>query len=203
MATLLHQRPRTRNSYVTLDEERMVQFALCVGSPGMSPEFLGRLARDKFVDLKIPNGVRERTTQELIWLVGDIDDRLNRKKIPHRETVVLRIKNEKRLEELTAVGVTVFDRNGLHFEWEPLIKDWPTLLDFGLALLIDPNRPFGDRLYRCQWSECLGFFLSIPSKKQGSFRWRYCCEEHYKDADREKVAERVRRHRANQARMKK
>jgi hypothetical protein len=202
MTALLHDHPKSTDSYVTHDEPRLVEFALAVGSPAISDDYLGRLARDRFCDLKIPRAVRQRTEQELAWLMGATPKpSTKREKILEREKVISRIRDDGRLNDLTAVSETNFSRLGLRFQWEPEIKGWPQLLDFGLALLIDSSRPYGNQLYRCTYSECRRFYLSLPTKKQGSRRTRYCCEEHYKEADKAKVSERVAKHRERQRKL--
>jgi hypothetical protein len=70
----------------------------------------------------------------------------------------------------------------------------PGALAFTLWLLLDPQRPFGSDLCRCQYSACRQFFFRRPAKGGiGAPRRRYCSDGHAKAADTEQAAERMRR----------
>lgn len=68
----------------------------------------------------------------------------------------------------------------------------PGAIAFGLWLLLDPKRPFGRDLCRCQYSECLQFFFKRPAAGGvGAPGRRYCSASHAELGDREKARARM------------
>jgi hypothetical protein len=76
------------------------------------------------------------------------------------------------------------------------------MVDYALAILLDDTQPYGKLFSRCHLDGCRRFFIAEKPKKQGQYRYRYCSPEHQKDADKTKVAERVKRFRERQKESK-
>lgn len=65
-----------------------------------------------------------------------------------------------------------------------------TALRYAIVLLLDERLGLGRRLGHCQLKSCGRFFLADVEAK-GRIRRRYCSNEHMREADRAKGAERV------------
>lgn len=188
-----HHQRKQREYRVTLDEREVVRFVCGVGSLGVSDWYIG--SRFGIADGPgISDEIRKLTERELDQIRNDAEVPFGGKLIRERKLVAARIEHDGRLHELTARGV--LHRDGLRFDWQPEITDPITLIDYGLALLLDTSRPWGAWLCRCAWTSCNRFFWSEPPKTQGKRRIDYCSDECYRDKQASTAAERQRRHRA-------
>lgn len=180
---------------MTLDEREVIRFVCGVGSLRVDDWYLG--ARFGMTDgLGLADAVRKQTERELDHIRLDGEAPFGRKSVREHGLVAARIAHDGRLENLTARGV--LQRDGLRFDWQPEIADPITLIDYGLALLLDKSRPWGAWLCRCTWAPCDRFFWSEPPKTQGKRRTDYCRDECYDEKQSSTAAERQRRHRAKQ-----
>lgn len=53
-----------------------------------------------------------------------------------------------------------------------------------VALLLDPNRPFGKRLHLCGKQDCTRWFITEHSRGGNRRAARYCCKEHRIEQDK-------------------
>ena len=113
---------------------------------------------------------------------------------PRREEAVMRGLRDRDFSAkmLFAPIATFSTEQGLQLEQRPMFLDVRAALDYILALLLDRSRPYYGRVHRCALASCNVFFISAQDGP-GTARYRYCCEEHQKAADRLLSAERVRR----------
>lgn len=73
---------------------------------------------------------------------------------------------------------------------------------YGLSLLFDVGRPYGNRLRRCALDDCRKFFIS-EARGAGGPLPRYCCEEHQVAADKVRAVFRAQRARNEAKKSKK
>ena len=168
-------------------------FAMRVGNPRFPVDLIKQLTVGDAKGVRfaaIPDALRKQTEQELDALASHVKAR--------RAAVLTRVIEEQRVSKLEGTGYVAMQGGRITIDWIPTLDGHSQIVDYALSLLLDDSRPWGERFFRCQLETCRQFFVSPPPKHQGQFRYKYCSPEHQRDADRSKVAERVRRHRERQ-----
>jgi hypothetical protein len=190
-----------RKTKETRPEKKLVSAALteyaCVN-------FVCHIATDGFSlpdDWGVTTEIRERTRRDIERVVQNRLVDFGPKKIRERELVANRIKYDGRLEGLTARGVLASQKTGamkIHFDWQPVITDVETLIDFGLALMLDEKRPQFSRVRRCALNSCNKYFIQINTRSGRPTH--FCSPEH---SDKQRSIDSTIRKRELRARMKK
>ncbi len=152
-------------------------------------------------EARVTTGVRARTRIELERVLQNRMVDFGPRKITERELVVNRIMHDGRLERLSAAGVLSTQQSGrmrVNFEWQPLIADTETLIDFGLALMLDSSRPQFSRIRRCALDICGMYFVQINTRSGRPSH--FCCLPH---SDRQRSIDSTLRKQRQRARLKK
>jgi hypothetical protein len=103
----------------------------------------------------------------------------------------------KDAERLMMTPTFEFDRRGvLHPRYRYMAQDLRAALAYGVLLIRDKGRKFGEDLKQCRLAGCGRYFLASDQVKDpsapGRRRHRYCSREHM-DAGQNTSAERTRR----------
>jgi len=152
-------------------------------------------------EARVTTGVRARTRIELERVLQNRLVDFGPRKIRERELVATRIQHDGRLEGLSARGVLSTQQSGrmrVHFEWQPLITDIETLIDFGLALMLDSSRPQFSRIRQCALDSCGMYFVQINTRSGRPSH--FCCPSH---SDKQRSIDSTLRKQRQRARLKK
>jgi len=145
-------------------------------------DFVCQVATDGFPlpdETGVTQTLRERTRVELERVIQNRLVPFGSKKIRERELVVGRISHDGRLEGLTARGVFTLQKPNtlrVKFDWQPELNGVETVIDFGLALMLDDSRPEFSRIKRCALSSCGRYFVEILVKAGRPSNC--CCLDH-------------------------
>lgn len=149
--------------------------------------FVCNIATDSFPlpdNWGVTKEIRERTRRDLDRVVENRLVDFGPRKVRERELVVNRIMHDGRIDGLTARGMLSRQESGavrLHFDWQPLITDVETLIDYGLALILDETRPQFSRIRRCELTSCNKYFVQINTR---SGRPTHFCSPEHSDKQR-------------------
>jgi hypothetical protein len=162
----------SKDKTTALSEYRCVWLMCELANEAMNPEYRSVWQRP---NLPIKPELKIQVLKDLQKIVRNKLVSFGPQKVRERELVANRIIFDGRLNILKGSGALSFQKVksiDLKFEWLPLIEDAETLIDYGLALILDKNRPNSEtswlsRIHQCAYEPCAKYFLRVDVRGAG------------------------------------
>lgn len=90
------------------------------------------------------------------------------------------------VSQLKVKPVVQVGSRGFTLGYEHKFPNVDTVLNFGILLLLDISKPFGERLARCRRFSCRRFYIAQKNPKGGGYNMKYCVPEHRTESNNRK-----------------